>query len=157
MCLGVWGQVMTKMESVGSDIWAWDPRRGCHTWETNSLARVRVSGKVFSDTWFPYMIWDPAPMIELGVWQIHDLHSIGESTAEGFYYMYVRLYGFISAWGYDVLLEVDHDHWELWSQGVVPKRYEWVRIHPCPVHSESRGHTQSVTWWWWYLLLCNNH
>ena len=84
MCLGVWGQVMTKMESAGSDIWAWDPRRGFHTWETQSLARVRVFRKVFSDTWFPYMIWDPAPMIELGVWQFHDLHSIGSRQQRDF-------------------------------------------------------------------------
>ena len=65
-----------------------------------------------------------------------------ESTAEGLYYMHVRLYGFVSVWGYDVLLEVGHDHWELWLQGVVPKWCEGVRIHPCPVHNESRrSHT----------------
>ena len=76
MYSGVWGQVMTKMEFAGSDIWAWDPKRGCYTWETKSLARVRVSEKVFLDTWFRHMIWDPVPMIKLGVWRFHDPHSI---------------------------------------------------------------------------------
>ena len=68
-----------------------------------------------------------------------------ESTAEGLYYMHVRLYGFIRciyssvSGGHNILLEVTYDHWKLRLQVVVPKRYERVHIYPCPAHNEPRG------------------